>query len=118
MGRLISWLARPGLLKTFVSHVRLASRLMREPRVPTILKAVPLVGLAYLIWPLDAIPDFLPIAGEVDDLAIALIALQAFVYLCPQFIVAFHRTAIAQGRRFVPIPPSDTVLDAEWHVSQ
>lgn len=25
------------------------------------------LGMAYLMWPLDAIPDFVPVAGYMDD---------------------------------------------------
>jgi uncharacterized membrane protein YkvA (DUF1232 family) len=116
--RVISSLARPGLLRTLFSHARLALRLMREPRVPLWLKAVPLLGVGYVLWPLDIIPDFLPLAGEVDDLAIVLMALAAFVKLCPQFAVEFHRTALAERRRYTPVPASETILDAEWRVSE
>src|SRR5437879_8972307 len=53
----ISWLSSPSLVGTVVSNVRVAVRLLREPRVPAIFKAVPLLGLAYVISPLDFIPD-------------------------------------------------------------
>src|SRR5262245_47447352 len=116
--RLFSWLARPGLLRALFSQARLATRLLREPCVPVWLKAVPVLALGYVFWPIDIVPDFLPIAGEVDDLVVALVALEAFLKLCPPFAVTFHRAAIAQGHRFSPTPASQTVLDADFHVSR
>ncbi|XKH59400.1 DUF1232 domain-containing protein [Halomonas sediminis] len=43
---------------------------MRDPSVPITLKASAVAALGYLICPLDAIPDAIPIGGYVDDLAV------------------------------------------------
>jgi uncharacterized membrane protein YkvA (DUF1232 family) len=52
-------------------------RLVRDPRVPRRRKAL-LVALAvYLSSPIDLIPDFLPIAGQLDDALLAGLALRA-----------------------------------------
>jgi uncharacterized membrane protein YkvA (DUF1232 family) len=116
--RMFSWVARPGVLRTLYLHGRVATRLLREPCVPAWLKVVPLLALGYVFWPIDIVPDFLPLAGEVDDLAVVIVALEAFLRLCPQYAVTFHRSAIAQGRRYSPTPASQTVLDADFHVSR
>jgi uncharacterized membrane protein YkvA (DUF1232 family) len=62
---------------------RLAARLARNPRVP--LRArLPLLGLLlYLAMPLDIIPDFIPVIGQLDDLLIAGIAVWWFLRVCP-----------------------------------
>lgn len=106
-----SW---PGLIRSFVSNVRLSFRLLREPHVPIWAKAVPLAALVYLVFPLDFVPDVLPFVGEIDDLAVVLIALQAFLFLCPSRAVLFHRDAIAQRQRFTPMPAAGEVIEAEW----
>ena len=108
-------LSRFGLLRALAAHVRLALRLLREPRVPLIPKALPLAAVLYVISPLDVIPDVLPLLGQIDDLAIILIALEVFARLCPVPAVAFHRDAIAQGRRYSPMLNTDSFIDAEWH---
>jgi uncharacterized membrane protein YkvA (DUF1232 family) len=110
----MSWLSRPTLLRMLFSHARLASRLLREPRVPLLAKAVPLLAALYLVSPLDLIPDVFPLLGQVDDLTIILVALAVFLRLCPAAPVAFHRTGIAEGRRYAPMSPTDDVIDAEW----
>lgn len=112
--RVTSWLWRPGLLRMLFSHARLASRLLREPRVPILAKAVPLLAAIYLVSPLDVVPDVLPLLGQVDDLSLILVALVVFLRLCPSATVAFHRGAIAEGRPYSPMSPTDDVIDAEW----
>jgi uncharacterized membrane protein YkvA (DUF1232 family) len=106
----------PAIFRTLFSSVRLAIRLLREPQVGLLAKAVPVLGVAYVISPLDFVPDVLPIIGELDDLAIVLIVLQLFLRLCPTDAVSFHRSAIEDGRRYspMPAPTSGDVIDAEW----
>jgi uncharacterized membrane protein YkvA (DUF1232 family) len=42
----------------------------RDPRVPWFAKAVAVAVAAYALSPIDLIPDFIPILGQVDDLLI------------------------------------------------
>ena len=115
--RTTSWLTRPGLLRTVLSHLRLALRLLREPSVPLLAKAVPLLTGLYVISPLDFVPDLLPVVGQLDDLTIILVGLETFLRLCPVNASAFHRDAIAQGRPYSPmspVSPADEVIDAEY----
>jgi len=105
---------RLGLLGSIVSYARLAVRLLREPRVSLLAKALPIGAGLYLVSPLDILPDVLPLLGQIDDLVVILIALQVFVHLCPAPVVTFHRHAIAEGRRFSPMPGTRDVIDAEW----
>ena len=112
--RATSWLSRPGLLRTLLSHARLAVRLVREPRVPLLAKTVPILATLYVVSPVDFIPDVVPLVGQLDDLTIMLIALEAFLRLCPHAALAHHREAIAQRRRYSPISPADDFIDTEW----
>ena len=108
------WLWWPSLVRTVVSQARLTLRLLREPRVPLLTKSLPILAAAYVISPLDFIPDVLPLIGEIDDLAIVVIAIGAFVKLCPAGAVDFHRAGIAEGRRYSPMTSADEVIDAEF----
>lgn len=50
-------------------------RLVRDPRVPLRVKALLPALILYLALPVDLIPDFIPVAGHLDDLlAVALVA--------------------------------------------
>jgi uncharacterized membrane protein YkvA (DUF1232 family) len=67
--------------------VRLYWRLFRDGRVSIVAKAVLLLTLAYVIWPADIVPDFVPLLGEVDDLGVVLSGLWLFIRLCPAEVV-------------------------------
>jgi uncharacterized membrane protein YkvA (DUF1232 family) len=58
--------------------VVLVRRLLRDPRVPRRAKVALVLLLAYLVFPFDLVPDFVPVIGYLDD-AIAVAAALAFV---------------------------------------
>lgn len=43
---------------------------MRDPLVSFSRKAIVVAGLIYFITPIDAIPDFVPVIGYLDDLGV------------------------------------------------
>ena len=112
--RISSWLARPWSLRVILAQSRLAIRLFREPRVPVLLKTLPVLAGLYIVSPIDLIPDFLPGLGQLDDLGVILATLELFVRSCPTGAQVFHREAIAQSRPYVPMASTDDVIDAEW----
>lgn len=69
---------------------RLFAGLVRDPRVPTRAKLVLGVAAGYLALPIDLIPDFIPIAGQLDDAVVAIFALRYVVGRTPQEILAEH----------------------------
>jgi uncharacterized membrane protein YkvA (DUF1232 family) len=109
-----SWLARSRAVRALLSDAHLVLRLLREPAVPPYFKAVPLAALVYVLSPLDFLPDFIPILGQLDDLGIVILGVKAFLRWCPADAVAFHREAIAGRRPFAPMAPAGDVIDAEF----
>jgi uncharacterized membrane protein YkvA (DUF1232 family) len=112
--RISALLSRPALLRTLAARSRLAWRLVREPTVPMWLKAALALPLLYVASPVDVLPDFLPVLGQLDDLGVILFGLELFVRYCQPEVVAFHRNAIEAGRPYSPIPGNGVVIDAEW----
>jgi len=62
---------------------RLAWRLGTSPRVPLRARLPLLLLIVYLAMPLDIIPDFIPVVGQLDDLLVAGVVVWWFVRTCP-----------------------------------
>lgn len=59
--------------------LRTAWKLAKNPQVSSSFKLlIFLLGLGYLIWPIDLIPD-VPLLGQIDDLGVIFLLLNWFV---------------------------------------
>jgi len=72
------------------NNARLAWRLLRDRRVSWRAKAVLLGAVAYVILPVDFLPDILPLLGQVDDVLLLVFAWRLFLSLCPSEVVIEH----------------------------
>jgi uncharacterized membrane protein YkvA (DUF1232 family) len=59
--------------------VVLCGRLLRDPRVPRRRKALSVALAGYLALPFDLVPDFIPVAGQLDDVVIVALVLRSLV---------------------------------------
>jgi uncharacterized membrane protein YkvA (DUF1232 family) len=85
------------------NDLRLALRLLRDPRVSNVVKGVvPLVAALYVLSPVDLIPDFLLGIGELDDLGVIGLAVAATVMLlerlAPAAVVDEHLAKMGRSR--------------------
>lgn len=64
------------LLRFVRDVILLVKDLVADPRVPGGDKAVAALAAVYLAWPLDVIPDKIPVVGLVDDVSVAAMALR------------------------------------------
>lgn len=55
----------------------LLGRLVADPRVPRSRKTLLALVIAYLATPLDLVPDFIPVAGQLDDAIIVALVLRS-----------------------------------------
>ncbi len=60
----------------FPDCIVLTRRLLGDPRVPRRAKVALGLLLPYLASPIDFIPDFIPIAGHLDDVFLVAVALR------------------------------------------
>lgn len=91
------------MLRALIDQLRLTWALLRDPRVPIWAKVIPVLGLVYVLSPLDFIPDVLIGLGQLDDLAIVIGGMRLFAAVVPQDIVEQHRAEIA-GKPLDVIP--------------
>jgi uncharacterized membrane protein YkvA (DUF1232 family) len=57
----------------------LVSRLARDPRVSRRRKLLLVLLAGYLALPFDLVPDFIPVAGQLDDAIVVALVLRSFV---------------------------------------
>lgn len=70
--------------------VKLVLRLMRDRRVPPRSKAMLVLLAAYLLSPVDVVPDFIVGLGQLDDLVVAAFALDQILNRVPEEVVLEH----------------------------
>jgi uncharacterized membrane protein YkvA (DUF1232 family) len=79
---LILWLHRPSrelagpAMRLLPDVLRLIGRLLADPTTPRSVRAALLFLGAWLAFPIDLIPDFIPGLGQLDDLVVAAIVLR------------------------------------------
>lgn len=84
------------LLMDVPKYGKLAYCLLRDPRVPRAPKIALLGSLGVIASPLD-FPAWIPVVGELDVLALGILAVKVFVDACPQEVVRDHEAALRSG---------------------
>ena len=79
--------------------VVLVSRLIRDKRLPRRFKFLVGALIPYLAMPFDLLPDFIPVAGQLDDAVIVVFVLRRVARKNPELI-----------REHWPGPPSSLAL--------
>jgi uncharacterized membrane protein YkvA (DUF1232 family) len=107
---------RPRTISELFENAQVAWKLIRDPRLsPWIRFGLPLLAGAYLLMPIDILPDAFLGLGQLDDLAVIWIAMQMLLRLAPDDIVAQYRSATKSGPA-KPQQTNDDVIDGSYHV--
>jgi uncharacterized membrane protein YkvA (DUF1232 family) len=112
-----------GIIGELVQNGRLAWRLFLDRRVPGLLKlVVPGLMGAYIVFPVDLLPDVFPIVGQLDDLAVFALAVRVFIELSPKEIVRELRMGLWPPDVTPAPPPSspdnkpEDIIDVDYRV--
>ena len=96
-------------------HGKLAYCLLRDERVPRAPKAVLLAALGLIVSPFD-FPAWIPVLGELDMLALGILAVETFVEACPVEVRREHEALIKSGQSVWDRDVRDTVSIARHGV--
>ena len=82
-------------MQELLENGRLVWRLLQDGRVPRWIKiGIPLAVALYVLMPIDLIPDFIPVLGQMDDLGLVLFGMNLIVRFAPREVVEEHRNAL------------------------
>lgn len=68
----------------------LAIRLGLDPKVDWATKAALGAGLLYIVSPIDGIPDFIPVLGQLEDILVAVLLIDGMVNRIDRDVVLRH----------------------------
>ena len=111
-----------GVLTEIIHNAQLAWHLLLDRRVSLFLKLIiPGLVFGYLLWPVDLLPDVIPVVGQLDDLAILALGIKLFIELSPKDVVREYRSEWAGAQSAEPAGPGEPTdkgetIDAEYRV--
>ncbi len=77
-------------IRQLPNYVRLLFGLLTDQRVSWVDKLIVGGAIAYIVMPIDLIPDFIPFFGEIDDLFVLLLALERLVSNAGRHVLLDH----------------------------
>jgi uncharacterized membrane protein YkvA (DUF1232 family) len=83
-------------IRQLPQYVRLLGGLITDKRVSMVDKMLVVGAVAYIVMPVDFIPDFIPFFGEIDDLYVLVLALQRLISNAGRTVLLDHWTGDAR----------------------
>ena len=71
-------------------YLRLLAGLLMDERVPVVDKLLVGAAIAYIVAPVDFLPDFIPFLGQIDDVYLLVLALQRLMRNAGRRVVLDH----------------------------
>jgi uncharacterized membrane protein YkvA (DUF1232 family) len=79
-------------IRQLPQYLRLLGGLLTDRRVSMVDKLIVAGAVAYIVMPIDLIPDFIPFFGEIDDLFVLILALQRLIEHAGRPVLLDHWT--------------------------
>lgn len=83
------------LVKRFLDELEVYRLLLKHPRTPRRSRILLAAAVAYAVSPIDLIPDFIPVIGHLDDLAILPVLIWLALRAIPPDVIQECRKAVA-----------------------
>lgn len=115
LARTLNLMAFLPLASRAPTYGRLLLALLQDERVPAARKALLGLVVGYVVLPFDLVPDWLPVLGALDDVAVTVLAVDLFLEAVPAELLdeklvelGMDRAALdhdlAHVRRLIPRP--------------
>jgi len=96
----------PSELMRFVGHLpsfaKLFVRLLRDSRVSAWPKLLLMAAIVYAISPFDFLVDFMPLLGQMDDVAVLGLVFRSFIQMIPRPLIDEHVARIDASGAWAP----------------
>jgi uncharacterized membrane protein YkvA (DUF1232 family) len=76
------------------AKLQLAGRLAGDERIPVLARIIPPLLVLYLALPLDIVPDFIPVIGQLDDVLVLAVGIALLVKFTPLRVLDEHLTEL------------------------
>lgn len=87
-----------------------------DPRTPWLAKVLIVCVIAYALSPLDLIPDFIPVLGQLDDLILLPIGIMLVIRLIPSVVwmECREQATLSQLHNMPLMPIAGVVIVGIW----
>ena len=126
------------ILLLIPNYLKLLYRLIQDNRVPRQEKALLLGTIAYVLSPVDFMPDFIPFVGQIDDILLVALILKRFMntvernvllnywdgsydlLLSIERVLSYARFFLPKNvyERIVKKAQEDVVVDAQFEIKE
>lgn len=75
-------------------EVKVYRKVLIHPETPTSAKVLLGAAVAYIVSPIDIVPDWIPVLGQMDDIAVASLLVKRAIDLVPEHVIDACRAEV------------------------
>jgi uncharacterized membrane protein YkvA (DUF1232 family) len=79
------------------AKLSLARSMFEDDRVPMLVRVIPVLLILYLSMPLDILPDFIPVVGQIDDVLVVAVGAGLMLRLTPVTVLEQHISSLERS---------------------
>ncbi|GAB4279830.1 MAG: hypothetical protein Fur0025_07350 [Oscillatoriaceae cyanobacterium] len=94
---------RRGAIEQVWPKIQALVKMIRDPKAAWASKTLAIAALIYLISPLDAVPDIIPVLGLADDAAVIIAVFTTLAYQLDKYLGNYAQTAVTAAEEVADI---------------